>query len=96
MAAITGLVDLGFVSLFRERLFALDFSSTNDPFYLQAEEKGASASVYGLIIGTNCLTSFIVTPFIGKNVSRYLFLSTPRLRFQLRDGSLNHSANAET
>jgi hypothetical protein len=37
----------------------------------QAEEKGASASLYGLIIGMNCLTTFIVTPFIGKNVSLF-------------------------
>lgn len=41
------------------------------PFFPKiAEEKGCSATVYGFIIGTNCLTSFIVTPFIGKNVSR--------------------------
>ena len=40
------------------------------PFFPKiAEEKGCSATVYGFIIGTNCLTSFIVTPFIGKNVS---------------------------
>jgi hypothetical protein len=36
---------------------------------LQAEKKGSSPSVYGFIIGTNCLTSFLVTPFIGKNVN---------------------------
>lgn len=35
---------------------------------IQAEEKGATVSIYGFIIGTNCLTSFLVTPFIGKNV----------------------------
>ena len=41
------------------------------PFFPKiAEEKGCSATVYGFIIGTNCLTSFIVTPFIGKNVSK--------------------------
>lgn len=40
------------------------------PFFPRiAEEKGCSATVYGFIIGTNCLTSFIVTPFIGKHVS---------------------------
>lgn len=35
----------------------------------QAEEKGATVSIYGFIIGTNCLTSFLITPFIGKNVT---------------------------
>jgi multisubunit Na+/H+ antiporter MnhG subunit len=40
------------------------------PFYPRlAEEKGNSASVYGFVIGTNCLTSFLVTPVIGKKVS---------------------------
>ena len=40
------------------------------PFFPRlAEEKGCNAATYGFIIGTNCLTSFIVTPFIGKNVS---------------------------
>ncbi len=40
------------------------------PFFPKiAEEKGCSATVYGFIIGTNCLTSFVVTPFIGKHVS---------------------------
>ena len=40
------------------------------PFFPKiAEEKGCNAAVYGFIIGTNCLTSFIVTPFIGKKVS---------------------------
>jgi hypothetical protein len=39
------------------------------PFFPRlAEEKGASAATYGFVIGTNCLTSFIVTPLIGKNV----------------------------
>ncbi|TRY71035.1 hypothetical protein TCAL_08917 [Tigriopus californicus] len=39
------------------------------PFFPKiAEEKGCSATAYGFIIGTNCLTSFIVTPFIGKNL----------------------------
>ena len=39
------------------------------PFFPRlAEEKGASAAIYGFIIGTNCLVSFLVTPFIGKNV----------------------------
>lgn len=42
------------------------------PFFPKiAEEKGCSATAYGFIIGTNCLTSFIVTPFIGKNVGVY-------------------------
>ncbi len=41
------------------------------PFFPRlAEEKGCNAATYGFIIGTNCLTSFIVTPFIGKNVSK--------------------------
>jgi len=40
------------------------------PFYPRlAEEKGATASVYGFVIGTNCLTSFLVTPIIGKHVN---------------------------
>ncbi|CAG0895579.1 unnamed protein product, partial [Cyprideis torosa] len=30
-----------------------------------AESKGVSASVYGFIIGVNCLISFILTPLIG-------------------------------
>lgn len=38
-------------------------------YNLKAEEKGATVSIYGFIIGTNCLTSFLVTPFIGKNVN---------------------------
>ena len=39
------------------------------PFFPRlAEEKGATAGIYGFIIGTNCLVSFLVTPFIGKNV----------------------------
>lgn len=44
------------------------------PFFPRlAEEKGCNAATYGFIIGTNCLTSFIVTPFIGKNVSKSIF-----------------------
>ena len=40
------------------------------PFFPEvAEEKGCSALTYGLIIGTNCLTSFLVTPGIGKQVN---------------------------
>jgi len=40
------------------------------PFYPQvAESKGATASVYGFILGTNCLTTFIVTPIIGRNLN---------------------------
>ena len=39
------------------------------PFFPRlAEEKNATATIYGFVIGTNCLTSFIVTPIIGKNV----------------------------
>lgn len=42
------------------------------PFFPRlAEEKGFSATVYGFVIGTNCLTSFIVTPGIGKNLPKY-------------------------
>ena len=33
-----------------------------------AEMKGATATDYGLIIGTNCLVAFIVTPFIGNHL----------------------------
>eukprot|EP00095_Tigriopus_kingsejongensis_P000690 maker-scaffold58_size443543-snap-gene-1.21 protein:Tk00690 transcript:maker-scaffold58_size443543-snap-gene-1.21-mRNA-1 annotation:"hypothetical protein DAPPUDRAFT_315076" len=41
------------------------------PFFPKiAEEKGCTATVYGFIIGTNCLTSFIVTPFIGENLRK--------------------------
>jgi len=37
------------------------------PFFPRiAEKKGETASVYGAIIGMNCLTSFVVTPFLGK------------------------------
>lgn len=39
---------------------------------LQAQDKGESTTMFGLVIGTNCLTAFLVTPFIGKNVSFYL------------------------
>ena len=40
------------------------------PFFPRlAEEKGCNAATYGFIIGTNCLTSFLVTPYIAKNVS---------------------------
>jgi len=39
------------------------------PFYPRlAEMKGATATDYGLIIGTNCLVAFIVTPFIGNHL----------------------------
>jgi len=39
------------------------------PFYPRiAEMKGATATEYGLIIGTNCLMAFIVTPFIGNHL----------------------------
>jgi len=39
------------------------------PFYPRiAELKGATATDYGLIIGTNCLMAFIVTPFIGNHI----------------------------
>lgn len=48
------------------------------PFFPKiAEEKGCNAGVYGFIIGTNCLTSFIVTPYIGKK------LRTVGVRFAL-------------
>ena len=30
--------------------------------------KGATATDYGLIIGTNCLVAFIVTPFVGNHL----------------------------
>jgi MFS family permease len=39
------------------------------PFYPRlAEMKGATATDYGLIIGTNCLVAFITTPYIGSNL----------------------------
>merc|ERR1719342_128590 len=39
------------------------------PFYPRlAEMKGTTATDYGLIIGTNCLVAFIVTPFVGNNL----------------------------
>lgn len=43
------------------------------PFFPRlAEEKGYGATIYGFVIGVNCLTSFLVTPIIGKNVN-FLF-----------------------
>jgi len=42
------------------------------PFFPRlAEEKGAPAAIYGFIIGTNCLTSFLVTPFLGKSLPKF-------------------------
>jgi len=39
------------------------------PFFPRlAEMKGAIATEYGLIIGTNCLVAFLATPFIGNNL----------------------------
>jgi len=39
------------------------------PFFPKiAETKGATATVYGFIIGTNCLTAFLVTPIVGKKL----------------------------
>jgi len=39
------------------------------PFFPRlAEIKGATATDYGLIIGTNCLVAFLVTPFIGNHL----------------------------
>ncbi|CAB4059883.1 unnamed protein product [Lepeophtheirus salmonis] len=53
------------------------------PFFPRiAEEKGFSSAVYGAIIGTNCLTSFIVTPFIGRH------LKTIGIRYALVMGML--------
>jgi len=41
------------------------------PFFPRlAEEKGATATIYGFVIGVNCLTSFLVTPMIGKNLPK--------------------------
>jgi len=40
------------------------------PFFPEiAESKGVSATGYGLIIATNCLTAFLVTPFIGNHLN---------------------------
>jgi len=40
------------------------------PFFPRlAEIKGATATDYGLIIGTNCLTAFLVTPLVGKHLT---------------------------
>ena len=40
------------------------------PFFPRlAEIKGATATEYGLIIGTNCLVAFVVSPIIGNNIS---------------------------
>ena len=39
------------------------------PFYPRlAEMKGTTATDYGLIIGTNCLVAFLVTPFVGNHL----------------------------
>ncbi|XP_045594273.1 MFS-type transporter SLC18B1 [Procambarus clarkii] len=39
------------------------------PFFPHvAQQKGCSSTVFGLIIGTNCLTAFLVTPIIGKKL----------------------------
>lgn len=39
------------------------------PFFPRiAEMKGSTATDYGLIIGTNCLMQFLVTPFVGNNL----------------------------
>merc|ERR1719221_45862 len=41
------------------------------PFYPRlAEMKGTTASSYGMIIGTNCLVAFLLTPFIGNQLPR--------------------------
>jgi len=41
------------------------------PFFPRlAEEKGQSAGCYGFVIGTNCLTSFLVTPLLGKSLNK--------------------------
>ncbi|XP_063862221.1 uncharacterized protein LOC135101865 isoform X3 [Scylla paramamosain] len=37
------------------------------PFFPKlAQQKGCSSTIFGLIIGMNCLTTFLVTPYIGK------------------------------
>lgn len=39
------------------------------PFFPKiAQTKGATATIFGMIIGTNCLTAFLVTPLIGKKL----------------------------
>jgi len=53
------------------------------PFFPRvAEEKGASATLYGIIIGTNCLVCFLVTPIVGKH------LQTIGVKFAFVTGSL--------
>ncbi|KAK8382432.1 hypothetical protein O3P69_015397 [Scylla paramamosain] len=39
------------------------------PFFPKlAQQKGCSSTIFGLIIGMNCLTTFLVTPYIGKKL----------------------------
>ncbi|XP_059352654.1 MFS-type transporter SLC18B1-like [Daphnia carinata] len=50
------------------------------PFFAKiAKDRGATVSIYGFTIGTKCLTLFLVTPFIGKNLKvigvRFAFVS---------------------
>ncbi len=46
--------------------------SLQAPFYPQeAEKKGATATEYGLVFGVFELTVFIVSPILGKNLSRF-------------------------
>ena len=44
------------------------FAHLLNVFFRLAEMKGATATDYGLIIGTNCLVAFIVTPFVGNHL----------------------------
>merc|ERR1711872_1064869 len=44
------------------------------PFFpALVEKKGVYATGYGLIIGTNCLVAFLVTPLIGNNLGRIIW-----------------------
>jgi hypothetical protein len=47
----------------------LNTKTDRSVFMLQAEQKGASASEYGLVFGIFELASFISSPILGKYVS---------------------------
>ena len=61
--------------------------SLQAPFYPhEAEKKGATASQYGFVFGIFELTVFIVSPIVGKNLSklgakRYASMNLEELNF---------------